>query len=60
VFQRLATKINDRFVNIKFSSDNCAVFSEAMKKSSVYECHKRFKEGSRGAITDEGNPHHFL
>jgi len=55
-------KLSDRFweqrINIKFyvklgknASDTCAMFCEAMKKSSVSEWHKRFKEG-RGNVED--------
>jgi hypothetical protein len=52
-------------INIKFyvklgnnASDTCAMLSEAygreaMKKSSVLECHKRFKEGRENVKVDE-------
>jgi hypothetical protein len=69
VFLRLITKIGDRFleqrINIKFSvklgknaSDTCAKLSkafegEAMKKSSVFEWHKQFKEGRENVEGDE-------
>jgi hypothetical protein len=49
----------------KNANDTCAVLSEAygrdaMKKSSIFERHKRFKEGSHVEITNEENAHHFL
>jgi len=31
-----------------------------MKKTSVSECHKRFKEGRENMEDDEDNSHHFL
>jgi hypothetical protein len=62
----------ERRININFcakfgknASQTCAMLSkvygrEAMKKSSVFEWHKWFKESSRIEITNEDNPHHFL
>jgi hypothetical protein len=49
----------------KNASDICVIISkayggEAMKKSSVYEWHKWFKESSHAKITNKDNAHHFL
>jgi hypothetical protein len=33
---------------------------EAMKKLSVYEWHKQFKEGCENMKDNKGNAHHFL
>jgi hypothetical protein len=72
--------MSDRFleqrINIKFcvklgktASDTCAMLSEAyegeaMKKSSIFEWHKQFKEGRENVedvdITKEDNDHHIL
>jgi hypothetical protein len=71
VFVSLVTKMMDRFleqqINIKFcnklennASSICAVFSKAdgggaMKNSSVFEWHKRFKEGHENVDDDESS-----
>jgi hypothetical protein len=63
----LEQRINIKFC-VKFgknASDIWATLSkafggEAMKKSSVFDWHKRFKESSRFETTDEENVHHFL
>jgi hypothetical protein len=68
--------MSDRFleqrINIKFcvklgsnASDICAMLcegygGEAMKKSHVFEWHKRVKEGRKNMKDDEDNAHHFL
>jgi hypothetical protein len=48
----------------KNTSDTWAVLSEAydreaMKKSSVCEWHKWFKEGCKNVEVDKDNAHHF-
>jgi hypothetical protein len=69
VFLRLVAEMRDRFleqrINIKFcvkigkdANDTCAMLSEryrgeAMKKSSVFEWHKRFRESSHVEIINE-------
>jgi len=46
--------------NAENESDTCAMLSEAcgeseaMKESSVFECHKRFEEGRENVEDDEG------
>jgi hypothetical protein len=49
----------------KNASDTCAVLTEAyggedMKKSSVFEWHKWFKESSHVRITTKDNAHYCL
>jgi uncharacterized metal-binding protein len=76
VFPHLVTKMSDRIleqqINIKFcikltknSSDTCEMLSkdyeqEDMKRASVSEWHKQFKESSHVKITNEDNAHYFL
>jgi hypothetical protein len=61
----MSNRFLEQRINIKFcvklgknASDTCAVLSkafggEAMKKSSVFECHKRFKNGRKHVEDDE-------
>jgi hypothetical protein len=73
VFLRLVAKMSDQFlehqINIKFcvklgknASDTCAMQSEAyggeaMKKSSIFEWHKQFKEGHENVEDGERSGH---
>jgi hypothetical protein len=68
--------MSDRFleqrINIKFcvklgnnASDTCALLfetygGEAMKKSDVFEWHRRFKEGPHVEIANEDKAHNLL
>jgi hypothetical protein len=49
----------------KNASDTCAELSEAyggeaLRQSSVFEWHKRFKESSHVEIANEDNAYHFF
>jgi len=76
VFLRLVAKMSDKFseqrINVKFCvklgknvRGTCAMLSEAnggeaMKKSSVFKCHERFKESWHVEITNKEISHHFV
>jgi len=68
----MSDQILEQWINIKFyvklgkkAYGTCAMFlmayeGEAMKKSSVFEWHKWFKESLHIEITNEDSAHHFL
>jgi hypothetical protein len=75
VFLHLIAKMSDQLeqqINFKFcvqlgknAGDICAVLSnvygrEAMKKSSIFEWHKQFRESLHVEITNEDNGPNFL
>jgi len=53
-YRRTSDRFLEQRINIKFwvklgrnANDTLAILSEAMRKSSVFECHKRFEKVTR-------------